>query len=379
MALFIYQLWIETYYFDEKYSEKIGWKADDSFRGNQGPLLGKHHFSDYSAMVNSSQRNNPWEIPNVYPPFAVLVFKGFSNFDPSTGLLIWLIVSIFLMLLPIFFAKRTGLSHSQFILTVLILITSAPFLATLDRGNQIAVIPILILLFYLLLQNGWTKTAGLCLAFAISLKIYPAILGIYLIRNRNWRAVLWTTLSTILITFVSLVYFQGINLNLWRSTQWMSAKNEIAQEAQPMLFSFIGMLNNLAIHFFGYSSWQSGYILTSAIPFSVALVLLLLFLSPKRYGIYTFIPFLYCLQLIPLQSYTYTRIWTFIALPLLLMQGPSKIKVVWLLIVGLNLSPFVIWIRDEVNLLPTLGMLLFLILIFSQFANNLKDFLKKWI
>lgn len=376
LTLFVFQIWVEAFYLGRDFSSKIGWKAADGTDGISGAHVGVHYFSDYSQMIHASEKSNPWETPNVYPPFSVLIFKFFSMFNSNLGLSTWLFLSALLMVAPLYLARRSGLNPAQFILTAVIMVLSSPYLATLDRGNQIAVIPILILLFYLTHNTKKSKTAGIFLAFAISIKIYPVILLLYLLRTRDWRTAFWTIIFTIIITSTSLIFFVYPENNSLDSFKWLGSHSQIAKEAQPMLFSLVGILHNVIVYFQDQTSETGNEFLQYSNLISGLLVLLVFSISRNRYGIYSFLPFLYCLQLVPLQSYTYSRVWVFAALPLVIMAGPSKLKVIWLAIIGLNISPFVIWIRDEVNLLPTLGVLIFIPMTFYQVGCSFKIRLK---
>ena len=365
IILFVFQLWIAVFYQQSIFSSKKGWQPNDAEIGAFPSHIGVHYFSDYSAMVAAAQRTNPWALSNNYPPFAMLIFKIFGVFPSQLGLIAWLVFSALAMLLPLWAVRRSSLSNSQRILLILAVCLSAPYIATLDRGNVIAILPLLITIFYLSYQKNKFCVAGVFLGIAISIKIYPIIILVYLYKRRSWKVISWSIIYFLLLTFVSTLFFNNSSQNFFLSFHGILLHNNIAKESQPMIFSAVGIIHNFLIAIFGESSQIAVWCLNNATVLSLFLFVCIGIISPRRYSLFAFLPYLYSFQLIPLQSYTYTRIWVFIAIPLLIRAPRSSLKKIWFAIVGLNLAPFTVWVNN-INLLPSAAFLLFFALLLLQ-------------
>jgi hypothetical protein len=356
---FFCQFWVDTFYRGRIVAARIGWMPSDRVMGSSLPHVGIHYFSDYSAQVIAAHLNNPWSEANTYPPFAVLIFKLFGNLPSQAGLILWLALSAVTMLVPLLLARGSGLNFSQNILLVLIICLSAPYVGTLDRGNIVFVLPILLALFYFMTTKGLLRSAGLILGTASAIKIYPLLICIYLLKHRLWSTAIWTISCFLLLESLSALafgkFFQIASLSL----HGVTSHNQLAPESQPMLFSAAGIVHNLCNAVFGQSSEISNFILRHA--FILSLILLVFVVSTPNHerSIFVFLPFMYSLQLIPLQSYTYSRVWVIAAIPLLIKEPPSPLKRLWLMIIAFNLTPFSIWISNQINLFPTISFILF--------------------
>jgi len=376
IMLFVLQIWIEAFYRGESFEAKIGWLAEDGGGNTYESGIGRHYFSDYSSMIESSGEKNPWQSANNYPPFAMFLFKLFSFLPSQVGLITWLLLSAVLLLAPLLFVSKHSFSLEQRLMILLVYVISAPFLATLDRGNQIAALPILFILFYIAVHSNSNLSAGIFLGLAVSIKIYPIILVIYLIRIRQWATIMWTLTIFFVLTVFSSFFFSSSLNSVYESFRGISSHNNLASEPQPMVFSAAGILHNLSHLIAGPDSQLTAWINGNDLTIGLLILILVVLISVNKFSNFSLLPYLYCLQLIPTQSYTYTRIWSFVALVILLRSPASRLKSIWLLIVGLNLSPFVVWFQNEVNLFPTLSFFIFLTLLVIQIFNQID--LKKW-
>ena len=380
IVMFVFQFWVESGYQNRDFGLRIGWQSKDGPPNLSSGHIGNHYFSDYTGMVESSRQSNPWLELNNYPPFAMLIFKFFAIFPNRIGLLVWLTFSIFFLLLPLLFIKKSGINNSQKILLGLIYVVSSPFISVLDRGNLIFILPLLILLSYINLKEKSPLLAGFFLGTAVAIKIYPILLILFFIRERHYKAILSTLITALGFTFFSSLFFGNPVLILNDVIPAVLGHNQLAVEPQPMIFSGVGILHNLALALFGGESTISQVIFENATKFSLGLLILIAIYSFGKQGLFRFLPILFALQLVPVQSYTYSRIWALIALPLLVNEAPSRLKRIWLLIVGLNLSPFVMDIGKSINLLPTFSFLILGSMLISSsfsFLNAFRDSLRR--
>ena len=78
---------------------------------------------------------------------------------------------------------------------------SYPVLFTLDRGNLEMVIFLLVGgMFYFVYRRESQWGAGLCLAAAIAMKVYPATLMVLLIAERRFKAAIVAAVGAVALT-----------------------------------------------------------------------------------------------------------------------------------------------------------------------------------
>lgn len=107
-----------------------------------------------------------------------------------------------------------GLDDKPMLLLVPLLLAASPVLGTLQTGNAHVLVIALSLLGMLLIARGRPSIGGLLLAYAIVAKIFPGLLGLYLLTQRRWRAAAWTAGWGALLIGTSLVVY---GLQPWES------------------------------------------------------------------------------------------------------------------------------------------------------------------
>lgn len=85
-----------------------------------------------------------------------------------------------------------GLEDKPALLLIPLITAASPVLGTLQTGNAHILVIAISLLGMLLIARGWPSIGGLLLAYAIVAKIFPGLLGLYLVTQRRWRAAAWT-------------------------------------------------------------------------------------------------------------------------------------------------------------------------------------------
>ncbi len=171
-----------------------------------------------------------YNILNLYPPIVVFVTcvlgSGFSevfSHNMRGGqflnyhiaiicLLIFLFTSV-TSLFSMLWVKKTGNKKTKFLFCFFILF-SAPFLHWLERGNYVIFAVIFSLLFVMYYDSSKKyirHLALLSLALAINIKIYPAVLGLLLLKDKKFKEVFYLGLYTSLWFFVPLIWLGGID------------------------------------------------------------------------------------------------------------------------------------------------------------------------
>lgn len=216
-----------------------GWQLNVFF-ARMGDLL-----ADYFNVMRYIADNDPYfcEIngpgEHCYLPLAYLMLRPFCLlFDFSSASLSDCYHSIPAMLSCVVFM---GLSFAMFLHSALlfvgkknrwilpILILSSIFLFSVERGNLMLVV--ISLIFYFLQYKDSTDSrlrffAIICLCVASTLKVYPCIFGIYLLRDRRFKDIAICIVFTLLFVFLPFACFEHGFLNVPKLFENLSTFSE---------------------------------------------------------------------------------------------------------------------------------------------------------
>lgn len=147
--------------------------------------------------------------PFVYPPPVLLFFFPFTLLPFFIAQKVFLIISILCLLLSIGILfklfKLSPLSILGLFLTTLVL-NFFPAKFTLGMGQINNVVLLMVTLFVYFYVKKKEILSGSFLATAISLKLFPVLLIIYLIFNKRWKTLLSVALATLAIALVTFVF-----------------------------------------------------------------------------------------------------------------------------------------------------------------------------
>ena len=146
-----------------------------------------------------------------YPPPFLIVPRLFrvvtTDFERMRTLWFGLTVA-FLLMATVVVARRLGGAAGTRALLLLPVLWAAPStLSTLQKGNIQPVIIALAMVAMVLFEARRFLMGGALLAYAIVSKLYPAMLGLYLLVTRQWRAAAWSAamgLIMVVLTFADL-------------------------------------------------------------------------------------------------------------------------------------------------------------------------------
>lgn len=185
----------------------------------------------YNSMM---YENTPYEMKVIYPPLINLFYYIWHFF--VTDEVFWqgslavreslsgrILISIYLIVSTIFLTygiaklKKGNLNHKFFF--ALTMIITYPFLFLMERGNS-AVICLIFLMFFIYGYQSNKKyirhLSYICLAIAASIKIYPALYGLLIIREKDWKGAMWAILYGVIIFFGPFIFFGGFkNIGLF--------------------------------------------------------------------------------------------------------------------------------------------------------------------
>lgn len=168
---------------------------------------------------------DPYSTMTSYPPFALLLAYPFSFISRGyihsvyvrSSMLGKMSFLVFLIFFLIYFAILINKTFSdsskrEKIFYFIGFLFSYPILYALDRGNYLLfTFMFLGVFFYYYDKNKFI--ANLSLAAAIATKIYPAAFLLLYFSDKRFKDIFKTLFNTLLLTYVSLLFFRGSMLN----------------------------------------------------------------------------------------------------------------------------------------------------------------------
>lgn len=169
-------------------------------------------FPDFVQTLWHSYKLRPYDLHAIYPPLVYVICDFLTTFLPRSVLeevgvnsaydnwlsasinpavhvlavVFFLVATLVLLKLVSYVLNHMGIAHRKVVMWVLL--TSTPYLFTIERGN-VVIWAVIALLFYCVnYQSEDNKTrllAYFCLAVAVSLKLYPVVLGILILQGKR--------------------------------------------------------------------------------------------------------------------------------------------------------------------------------------------------
>ena len=167
-------------------------------------FLPSDHFNDWNntyRYVSHFLQGQP--APFVYFPLAFLFVAGATLLPMSVGLALLALAYVSGLVTLLWRHAFDVLPGRQLKLqyAVILVALSYPVLFTLDRGNLEMVIFLLVGgMFYFVYRRESAWGAGLCLAAAIAMKVYPATLIVLLIAERRLKAAIVAAVGAVALT-----------------------------------------------------------------------------------------------------------------------------------------------------------------------------------
>lgn len=177
----------------------------------------------------------PYEHEVIYPPLCCLIFKLFGSLLPgSTYVKPWVerggfrirgfqemqfSLLIFIAFFVIIFvgSMQKPLNKRGYLEKVIItlaLFLSTPVLYSLERGNIIIYSFVFLLIYFACYddERSWMRELGyIFLALSAAIKLYPAIFGLLLIRDKKIKEAIRTVFYGIFFTVAPFVFFGGFD------------------------------------------------------------------------------------------------------------------------------------------------------------------------
>lgn len=173
---------------------------------------------------------NPYDLSYnaCFPPMAYLFYGLLSAFIPQkylvsgtavrasqNGQVIFFICLILIIFAYIIIVERVKKgTRKEVLFFVFILFLSAPYLYVFERGNIIFPVMLLVLLFVFFRKSDnkvIRELSYISLALAFSFKLYPAIFGLILLRDKRYYAAARTSLYGVGLLFLPSLAFGGLD------------------------------------------------------------------------------------------------------------------------------------------------------------------------
>lgn len=167
-------------------------------------------FMDYYNCISGASLSVSYRYDNIYPPLCWIIFDicrllssdirtTLNEVDGNVSMLklhqaptmiFTVLLMICFVLIYCFISELWDFKKVQKQWAILLLMLSVPFLFLIERGNILLLSFLATLAFFVMKdsERKWIRNIGyLCLAVAAALKIYPAIFGFVLIKDKKYK------------------------------------------------------------------------------------------------------------------------------------------------------------------------------------------------
>ena len=203
---------------------------------DRGSLLGQlffrdtaDTFMDYFNCLPGVAMRRPYDTASMYPPLSEVIFYLCSKimpFDMVVGLdphimrlqqlpllsfVLYLAVPITVMVWALADFLRGDNVMKRFVI-ISFLVTS-PFLYTLERGNVLiySLAAAIVFICYYDSDKKWQReVAIIALAVSAGIKLYPAVLGFVLVRDKRWKETIRCVIYGVICFFGPFAIFGGL-------------------------------------------------------------------------------------------------------------------------------------------------------------------------
>ena len=331
--------------------------------------LGQDFLIFYQGAEKVAADASPYAVsPYVTPPLPAQLLAPLTalEFERATR---WFVAAVpLLLLIAIYLTTRwcwpesARMQIAATFATGLIMAAGFPYLFLFERGNIDALVA-LALFAAIAMQRRHAVIAGLLLAVAVSLKLYPALLLLPLVFLRQWRTLAAFAVGQLALIFTAPVYWRQF---LDERLRWRMEEFYTVEENASIfnLFHFIGEAVNAP----AASQWFAAFIYFALLAAAVATDLRrpIASSSERQVRLALYVPFMLA---VPRVAYAYELVLLLPLLPLLSMlwvrsQTPFTTLGIVVAIAGVALAQTHIvawrWLLDApaANAVAALGLFL---------------------
>ena len=145
---------------------------------------------------------------NAHPPTSVLLALPFGMLDYADAFVLWDVVSLAALVLTVWLVFRElGIARSPWLWLLLPMscLACSPILENLYQGQLSLILLFLVTLAWVADRSGKSGWAGVMLAAATAIKLFPAFLFLYFLLRRRWRALAAGAVALVVLTGLTVV------------------------------------------------------------------------------------------------------------------------------------------------------------------------------
>lgn len=204
---------------------------------DRGSLMGQLFFSDeidtfmdYFNCLPGVAEGHPYADQCMYPPLSEAVFYFFTRMirsdylyyltphnlralqTPMLTFLLFLAIPIAVTVCALYDYLKKGTAAKRFVIISFLL--SSPFMYMIERGNVLiyAFAASVVFICYYDSDKKWQREAALiALAISAGIKLYPAILGLLLIRDKRWKETVRCVIYGVVFFIAPFFLFDGLS------------------------------------------------------------------------------------------------------------------------------------------------------------------------
>lgn len=225
-------------------------------------------FMDFFNTMECVRMGDPYYADANYPPLVFLLFKvlyhivipgDISNLSiprgeafemrsymPSVLMMILVYLACSLIIALCVRKMMKGQCSSVVDVFVVSVFVSGPFIFLLERGNVLLMAFSLVMLFFALKDSDkrWQRILGyVSLAAAASMKLYPAIFAILLLKEKRYKAFCLTTVLGIAFFILPFFFFEGASSISSFFTGLLKSSSEQGARGFGLNYSFFNLIS----------------------------------------------------------------------------------------------------------------------------------------
>jgi len=247
-------------YDDIDFATFYGWWTDYSSGGD--PWVVTHERIELRPGLSRPRNCN-------YTPFFVEVFRPFARLYQKTAFWSWLAVQMLCVVAAVLILARGNdppFGAASTIIVLSLVMMSRQVAGAIVAGQMMPMILTLLCATWFCARRERPAAAGLCLALAALLKLFPAAVGGYFLFRRRWRPLAWTIgffLAGVLLT----------NPRRWYelATLEMPVAYHLVENAELTVFAFA---RKAVAHFAGTTLTAEPFFAVAAVTAIIDLALL---------------------------------------------------------------------------------------------------------
>ena len=214
VALAVLVAWASASYFSVDVVGSLIWPGDDGYCNAATQGLGKHCFSDLAMFLGLGFTMDPEGLSGsikFYPPLNRLgffVFQAFAaGFGQHVAVLAYVALSAACLILPVAWVSRGLPMRIRILIISLSGLLTFPFLATIDRGNNIAFAVPLIFGFVMAIHRHRYGVAIVAIVIGSQIKPQIGLLAIGFLVLRRYMDFVIAAVSAVSAFLMSFVIF----------------------------------------------------------------------------------------------------------------------------------------------------------------------------